>query len=120
MPISLESEGNRVYRLRMSGVLLKSELDRSELELALEIRRVGSVKLLCLLDDFEGWEPSAGWNDLTFYVKHGGDIDRIAIVGPPKWQTEALMFAAAGLRRGPVEYFPTQDLAHARAWLAAG
>ena len=119
MPTSLSHEGGRIYRLDISGVLSKADLDRSEVELATEIGRVGAVKLLCVLDDFEGWDPGAGWNDLTFYVKHGGAIDRIAIVGPDRWRAEALMFAAAGLRRGPVQYFATEDPAGARAWLSS-
>lgn len=119
MPISLEDEGNKTYRLDMSGVLRKADLDRSQVELVMEMRRVGSVKLLCVLKDFQGWEPHSGWNDLTFYVKHGGAIDRIAIVGDEQWRTEALMFAAAGLRRGPVQYFTDAELAAARTWLAA-
>jgi hypothetical protein len=119
MPVSLEQEGQNVYRLEMSGVLRKADLDRSQVELAEEMRRVGAVKLLCVLKEFEGWEQNAGWNDLTFYVKHGGAIDRIAIVGEERWRAEALMFAAAGLRRGPVQYFQGPDLAAARTWLAA-
>ena len=35
-------------------------------------------------------------NDLTFYVKHGEAIERIAIVGDEKWRTESLMFAGCG------------------------
>lgn len=119
MPIAMEPEGNRIYRVEMSGVMRKADLDRSQIELAMEMRRVGTVKLLCVLRDFEGWEQHAGWNDLTFYVQHGGAIDRIAIVGHERWRSEALMFAAAGLRRGPVQYFAETDLAGARAWLAA-
>ena len=119
MPASLQHEGNNVYRMTMSGLLRKAELDRCEIELAVEIRRVGPVRLLCVLDAFEGWEPHAGWNDLTFYVQHGGAIERIAIVGEDRWRSEALMFAAAGLRRGPVQCFSPTEIAAARTWVAA-
>jgi hypothetical protein len=112
-------EGQNVYRVEMSGLLRKSDLDRSQAELAREIRRVGAVKLLCLLIDFEGWERNSGWNDLTFYIQHGGAIDQIAIVGQEEWRNQALMFAAAGLRRGPVEFFLEKDLAGARTWLSS-
>ena len=41
-----------------------------------ELGRLGSAKLLCVLEAFEGWEPLADWNDLTFYMQHGGDSHR--------------------------------------------
>ena len=59
------------------------------------------------------------WNDMSFYVKHGDSIERIAIVGDERWRGEALMFAAADLRKGPVEFFSQPAVAEARAWLVA-
>jgi stage II sporulation SpoAA-like protein len=55
---------------------------------------------------------------LTFYVKHGDSIQRIAIVGDERWRDEARMFASADLRRASVEFFPLPALAEARRWLA--
>jgi SpoIIAA-like len=118
MPITLEHERDNVYRLEVRGILRKSDLDRCQDVLAGEIGRIGPVKLLFLLEGFEGWEPHADWNDLTFFVKHGDSIERIAIVGPERWRSPALMFAAADLRRAPVEFFPVDDAADARAWLS--
>ena len=46
-------------------------------------------------------------------------IQRIAIVGNERWRAEMLMFAAADLRRAPVEFFPEGELTKARAWLSA-
>ncbi len=119
MSISLQHDGDNVYRLEISGLMKKADLQRSESALGEELRRIGRAKLLVLLTDFNGWEPHANWNDLTFYVKHGDAIERIAIVGDPRWEDQALMFAAAGLRRAPVEFFTNADLAKARAWLSA-
>ena len=92
---------------------------RSGTQLAAEIARIGPVRLLFLLQGFGGWEQGTEWNDLSFYVKHGDRIERIAIVGDERWQSEAMMFAAAGLRKAPVEFFPASDLERARAWLLA-
>jgi hypothetical protein len=119
MSIAMQHEHDNVYRVEMSGRLQKADLQQCEAALADEMRRVGHVKLLFVLENFEGWEPGSDWNDLSFYVRHGDAIDRIAIVGDPRWQSEALMFAAAGLRRAPVEFFGNADLAAARSWLSA-
>jgi hypothetical protein len=118
MSISLLHEDGNVYRIEMSGLLRQSEFQRCEGELADEMRRAGSVRLLFVLRDFEGWEKQGDWNDLTFYVKHGGQIERIAIVADDRWRNQALLFAAAGLRRAPVEFFAENDLAGARKWVA--
>ena len=120
MPITVEHERANIYRLDMSGRLNKPEFDRCQESLAAEIRRIGPVRLLVVLSQFEGWEENPNWGDLTFYLAHGDSIDRIAIVGDEKWRSEALMFASADLRRAPVEFFSSQDaLTEARTWLAA-
>ena len=77
----------------------------------------GTVRLLVRLEAFEGWEPDPRWNDLSFYVIHGDALERIAIVGDERWRGEALMFAAADLRKGPVEFFTPDLEPEARAWL---
>jgi hypothetical protein len=72
-----------------------------------------------VLHAFEGWDRHEGWNDNGFYFTHGDAITRIAIVGDEQWRDELMMFAAADLRRAPVEYFPESNLAQAREWLSA-
>ena len=117
MSLSMQHERDNIYRLEMSGFLRKADFEECETVLASELRRVGQVRLLFVLRDFEGWEPHTGWNDLTFYVKHCDNIERIAIVGDDRWRSETMMFAAAGLRTAPVKFF-SEDLAGARTWLS--
>ena len=119
MPIAIFPEGGNLVRLEIRGLLTRSEVASCESELARELDRHGSAKVLCIVRDFDGWEPTANWGDLTFYLKHGDAIERIAIVGDERWRSELLMFAAADLRRAPVEFFAEHDVASARAWLAA-
>src|SRR5262245_10290066 len=115
MPISMAHERDNVYRVEVSGVLKKSDLDSAEAQLAGEMERVGPTRLLFILKGFEGWEANPKWGDLTFYLKHGDAIERIAIAGDERWRDEALMFASADLRRAPVEFFAESALAEARA-----
>jgi hypothetical protein len=51
-------------------------------------------------------------------VTYGDAIERIAIVGDERWRDLALMFAAADLRKAPVEYFAPDAIAEARGWLS--
>jgi SpoIIAA-like len=119
MPIAMHHESDNTYRLEISGVLRRADFARCEAELASKLGRVGSARLLFVLKEFEGWEPHEDWSNLAFYVKHGEAIERIAIVGEERWQDLALMFASADLRRAPVQFFPEDAMARARAWLSA-
>jgi hypothetical protein len=119
MPMTVHHDRDNVYRLEVHGTLHKFEFERCQDVLIDEIGRVGPVRLLFLLDGFEGWEPHDNWNDLTFYIKHGDAIERIAIVGDERWRSLSLMFAAADLRKAPVEFFSPEQVVDARAWLAA-
>jgi hypothetical protein len=119
MPITMQHEQDNIYRLEISGMLQKNEFDRVQDSLVAEMKRIGAVKLLFVLSNFEGWERTPDWGDLTFYVKHGDSLIRIAIVGDERWRSEALMFASADLRRAPVEFFSSATaLADARRWLS--
>ena len=62
MPISMQHERDNIYRLEVSGVLKKSDLDRSQALLVAEMGRIGPTRLLFILKDFEGWgsEPELG------------------------------------------------------------
>jgi hypothetical protein len=118
MPASLQHDRGNVYRIDLRGRLRASDFRDLEYEAVREIRRAGALRLLIVLADFEGWDDGSDWHNLGFYVKHGADIERIAIVGDPRWRGEALMFAGAGLRTAPVEFFEPQDLPRAEGWLA--
>ena len=119
MPITMLREHDDVYRLEIRRLLLETDLARAEGALAAEITRIGPVKLLVVLKEFEGVERQGNWDHASFYMEHGDDIARIAIVGPERWRDEMLTFSAAGLRKGPVEFFPEDATAQALAWLSA-
>jgi hypothetical protein len=118
MPATIQPENNTTYALRISGVLSKSEFDEVQKTMATAIDRGVKPRILTLLENFGGWERGVDWAELDFLFSHSGEIARIAIVGEPRWETEALAFAGAGFRRAPVKFFPAAQLAEARTWLA--
>jgi hypothetical protein len=118
MSMTVHHERDNVFRLEIRGTLSKDDFERCQGTLIDEMRRLGPVRLLFLLEDFEGWARNDDWQDLSFYVKHGGMIERIAIVGDERWRSESLMFAAADLRKAPVEFFSSDHVTDARAWLS--
>jgi hypothetical protein len=118
MPIAMHHERDNTFRLDISGFLSREEFARAGDALTIELDRIGSAKLLCVLKEFRGWETGGDWN-MSFYMKHGDAITRIAIVGDERWRDLTMMFASADLRKAPVEFFPASDIARARDWLAS-
>jgi SpoIIAA-like len=118
MPAEMKYEDPGVWVLRINGTLKRSEFGAKQEALARHIETGSKPRLLVILENFEGWERGADWNDLDFLFSHAGDISRIAIVAEPRWETLALAFAGAGVRRAPVKFFPPDELEQARSWLA--
>ena len=118
MPANLELEPDDVCVLRISGELKRSEFAVVQEAVTQTIDADAKPRLLAILDKFEGWERGADWNDLDFLFSHSHKIAKIAIVVDPRWEVPALAFAGAGVRRASVKFFPPNELAEARQWLA--
>jgi hypothetical protein len=117
MPANIQLEPNNVYVVRFSGVLKRSEFGGTQTAAASAIDAGAKPRILAILENFEGWEKGADWNDLDFMLTHGNEIAKIAIVGEPRWEVQALAFAGAGFRSAPVKFFPPSQLTAARAWV---
>ena len=118
MPTTTTVEPGNIHVFRVTGLLKRSEFAAAQRTVAEAIDAGAKPKYLTILENFEGWEKGADWNDLDFMLTHGNQIAKIAIVGEPRWEAEALAFAGAGFRSAPVKYFRTSELAEARSWLA--
>ena len=114
MSANLEQHNDRLLVLRVGGELKKSELDAVQSEFVEKIVGTGTVKLLVLLENFTGWERGADWGDTDFFFSHRNDFEKIAVVGHPRWEAQVLAFTGAGLRKGPVKFFPETSESEAR------
>ena len=117
MPVQIQHQSDDISVLRITGILKRSEFAAEQSALARAIDIGSKPRLLVILENFEGWERGADWNDLDFLISHGGKISKIAIVAEPRWEPLALAFAGAGVRRAPVKFFPPNELEQARSWL---
>jgi hypothetical protein len=120
MSMTMRDEGGNLFRFELRGLVRRADFERCEQELKAQIARVGPVKVLFVLDGFTGWHPTDRWGDMSFYVTHGDNIQRMAIVGDERWRSETLMFAGADLRKAPVKFFSTPYATLAQDWLAGG
>jgi hypothetical protein len=117
MPAKISYEPNDVCVLHITGTLQQAEFGASQDSIARKIDEGIKPRLLAVVENFEGWERGADWNDLDFMISHGGEIAKIAVVADPQWEAKALAFAGAGVRPAPVKFFPPEQLAQARSWL---
>ena len=97
MPAEFNCEPNDICVLRISGTLKQSEFAAAQQQMAVKIDTGTKPRMLVVADNFEGWERGADWNDLDFLLSHGGEIAKIALVGDPRWEVQALAFAGAGV-----------------------
>ena len=66
MSVQMQYEPNDICVLGMSGILKRSEFGTEQTELARHIDAGSKARLLVILENFEGWERGADWNDLDF------------------------------------------------------
>lgn len=117
MSAHLEQQSDRLFLLRVRGELKKFELDTIQSEIV-EKMTARPVQLLVVLEEFAGWERNEDWGDTDFFFSHREDFGKIAVVGNPSWEAQVLAFTGAGIRKGPVRFFPDGGEQDARAWLA--
>jgi hypothetical protein len=116
MVATMAREGElRVVRLR--GMLRKAELDTLHQDEAEVLPADTRVNVLVIAEAFEGWHRGDQWGDVSFIATYGDRIDKIALVAEPRWEAQLLMFTGAGFRRTQIKFFPSEQLAEARAWL---
>jgi len=120
MPALLEHESTHFLVARIRGELSQMELKEFQGAAGPLFKASGDMRLLVILEDFNGWESGRGWEDASFAEEYDPYLTRFAIVGDEAWRDQVLMFALAGLRPVEIEYFATENEAEARSWLAEG
>jgi hypothetical protein len=103
------------YELR--GAVTEQDVERMQADLRAAIEDHGRIRLLVTLDDLEGIEPAAVWQDLKMtdeYVRH---LDRMAVVGSERWQAWATDAADVVT---DAACFPPEQYEEAWRWLREG
>ncbi len=109
--------GNFV-RLDVSGKLTHADYEDLLPRLEQDIEAQGPLRMLIVLDDFEGWTAGALVDDVKFDIRHGRDLERVAVVGENKleeWGTEL----SDRFFPGEVAFFKPGQMADAEAWATA-
>jgi len=113
----LEPTGNPIT-VKISGLLTKEEFTRLQGLFLEAVRQQRKFSLLVMLEDFEGWDEKDDWNTVPFHLEYDRQVEKIAIVGDPKWEDLFAAFLGKGMRGMPIRHFLPARLEAARAWLA--
>jgi len=106
----------RVLHVRLSGRLTDADYQQFVPEVERLIARHGRLRLLVEMTDFHGWNAGALWDDLKVYLKHGSEIERLAIVGEKRWQ-EWMTRLSRPFLRAETQYYDHDHAAEARRWI---
>ena len=117
MSADIVSTANGIITLKISGKLTQPELAAAQNAAAGILRQHGNVRVLVLVDDFQGWEREGDWGDVSFLVENDQYMEKMAIVGDKNWKDLWLIFAGKGFRHCLIEYFQPEEAAKAQAWL---
>jgi len=104
---------------RITGLLKYSDLVAVQTQAGEIIRDQGKVRMLIVLENFEGLEQAGDWGDISFQMEFDDFIEKIAVVGDKQWEDTSVVFTGKGVRRVSIEFFETADLEKAKAWIVA-
>jgi hypothetical protein len=102
---------------RIAGRLGLEETKQAQSECESVLRETGEIRILVVLNNFEGWTKEEGWEGLSFAERNDPYIRKLAITGDPKWKELAYVFTLKGLRPVPIEFFDTDKIEDAIQWL---
>jgi hypothetical protein len=106
----------RVLHVRLNGTLTDDDYKQFVPELERLIAQHGSLRLLIEMSDFHGWSAGALWDDLKVLLKHGKEIERVAIVGEKSWQ-EWMARMAKPFLHSTIQFFDRAHASEARRWV---
>ena len=109
-----ESDGN-LLAVRAVGKLRRSDY-RDEIIPRLRAIFHDHGKARFLLEDFDGWDVGAFWDDARFGLAHRQAFERIGIIGGPRWVVLSLKIVALTMD-GEVRTFSPGERGEAFEWI---
>ena len=105
--------------VRIQNLMRIADMNKLEKVAAELIGKGRKIRLLASLENFQGWEKTEQWDDIDFFMNHGDDIVKMAIVGDEQWKEDAFLFVGKGMRNTEIEFFPLTALKNAEVWVTS-
>jgi hypothetical protein len=111
-----EYDNAQAVEIVLKGRVSTEEFDKIAGKLEAFIARHGQIRVLEIIEDFEGMDAIAFWHDVKFSLRHLQNFGRIAVVTNPNvhhlWSSLVAPFINC-----EVEHFAPDEEEAARDWL---
>lgn len=107
---------NKTIELYVSGKVTKEDFHRVAGQFEAFIQDQGTVKLLEVVENFTGFDPSTLWDGIKFDIKHLKHISHCAVVSDISWMSPFAK-AAGAFMSTKLRTFNLSQVEDARVWL---
>lgn len=115
--IYTEHETLPVVEIRVVGRVTENDMDKILPQLEAFIARHGTVRLIEVIERFDGFDPTTILDGIKFDIKHLKDISHAAIVSDIPW-VGFMTSSVAMVMPLTIRVFPEEKLDEAMAWIA--
>ena len=103
---------------KVSGILMRNELDQAKKWVFDHIKQYGKIAALIVIEpEFQGLQELVEWQDIEHDEYIQQHTKALAIVGSEQWSEDAILFLLGGLLPFPIKYFQPKEQPLAEAWL---
>ncbi len=111
-----EAVSDKLIEVRLSGKLTREAYEAFVPATEEYIQQRGKVRMLVIMEGFQGWESGAAWEDTKFAYRHFRDIERLVMVGESQWEKWMTTFCRP-FTMAKVKYFDVSEIDQARQWI---
>jgi hypothetical protein len=110
-----------VLTIRVTRELSQRDIDQLQLATKQAIGQWIKIRVLMILDHFDGWEPEHLANGAGFLmVGDANAIDKVAVVGDRRHEDGTRVYLGKNLPNIAIHYFPSADHDDAVNWIVDG
>lgn len=118
--VELQKEvGGKILFLNLIGKLGREDYAHFIPEVERAVKTHGKVRLLVRMHGFHGWTMRAVWEDLKFDLRNFSHIERFALIGDKRWESEMALLCKP-LTTSKERYFDESKTDQATAWIHEG
>lgn len=110
-------DATRTFEFTVSGKVTSEDFDAISGPLEAFVSKHGKIKLLEIVEDFQGFDPMLLWKGMKLDIKIIPHITQCAVVSDMGW-ISPLAKAAGAFMATKLRTFDLTELEAARAWLA--
>ena len=111
-----ESNQNLLFLRAIGKLTHRDYKDEIIPRLQLIMRDHGKIRFL--IEDFNGWEVAAFWDDARIALIYRNAFERIGIIGAPRWVAWGLKLVALVVK-GEIRIFAPSERSEALNWISA-